>query len=219
MDAAPVWREYLWPDPSGPYRLRLWFGDVGGRPVVVGAEMWGVEPVRHAWGDGTKRATARDLGDDVAGFEVVPRIELPDTPITAASIRLPLGKLLDAWVEQNRSLARAALTIGAEAGAVAAFMRRFEAPTKAGRPPLTTELLDIVAEQYRKAEQAGSRAPARTVTNYMQRIDPRGRSLKHATVRSWIKTARKRGLLSPAKPREPRQFAAQRARKEAEHDD
>ena len=110
--------------------------------------MWGIEPVTNLppWWDHTIRATASgDHGDDPFVFESVP-FELPDTAVTASTIRLPLGQLLDDWVTQNVSLGKAAAKMGGDPKKVAVFLSRFEAPRKPGRHPLPLELLETVAE-------------------------------------------------------------------------
>jgi hypothetical protein len=199
MSDARIAFEQPWPDiEKGPYRVRIWVDDVSGRQAVVGVEMWGVAPKSQVWDE--KRVQPSEAATSIFGARFEP-YALPETPITAAAIRLPLGKLLDEYVATFKTMGQAILQMeGADADAVAALLKRFEPPRgKGGRPRLTNEKLELIAARYREAEEAGVRAPARYVTNYLQRLY-QDRTLNHDTVRSWIKTARDRGLLPPATP-------------------
>jgi len=194
--------ERLYPDPeTGPYRLRLWFGVVGGRPAVLGVEMWGAAPPGDGWQERS----------------------IPDAQIRAADVRLPLGAELDRWVAEQHAYARAALSPGFLAAAAetwpdlellrpqkeAAFAAtrkvaqdylRTYRKRRAGRPSSIPEnLLRTVAEQYQAAVLEGSRAPAEAVAIYFEEI---GRpNVNNATVRGWIRKARQRGYLPPSRRR------------------
>ena len=188
--------ERLYPDPeSGPFRLRLWFGVIGGRPSVVGVELWGTVPPVEGWQERS----------------------IPDAQIGAADIRLPLGAELDRWVAFRRGLAVASLTPGflaavaktwpdleplkpAQEAAFAASRRVAEEhlqmyPNR--RAGVPESLLRTVAEQYQVAVLEGSRAPAEAVAIYFEEI---GRpNVNNATVRGWIRKARQRGYLPPSR--------------------
>ncbi len=206
MDSQPSPIERLYPDPSqGPYRLRLWVSSVAGRPSVVGVEMWGVEPQMRAWHDPHIRATARTAQDDPSVFgSDRPDFEGPETAITASAIRLPLGAFLDGWVRTNQALGRATLKYGAGARhRVAEYLMQFGEAKRVGRPPLPDEVLILVAHIYKDAEAAGDRAPAKAVERELQKRLGYRKSKGAATVRSWIRLARKREYLPP--PRRTKQ--------------
>lgn len=145
-----------------------------------------------------------------------------DAAITASAIRVPLGKWLDEWAAENRSYARAALDpeFLAKAKATwpdldllkpsmdAAFAEARRAATdyleqkverRRGRPAVPDELVRLVADQYRLAQESGDRAPALAVTRYLQVVV--GHDVNEATVRRWIGLARKREYLPPSRRR------------------
>lgn len=194
MESEPAPHERLWPDPeSGPFRLRLWFGKVDGRPAVVGVEMWGIEPAGPMpWNDWSIRSTARNADDNPFAFEPAP--PLPDVAIGAAAIRLPLGAMLDGWTQGNKALGRAAIAWGAQPEAVAEAMEQFEGPKKKGARPLPDALLRTVAHYYTEAVEAGDRSPAKAVVRRFKSDD--NRSVNPATARSWIAAARRRQILA-----------------------
>jgi hypothetical protein len=177
--------ERLWPDDDPRYRLRVWYlkGSDGRPPAVVGVEMWGVTPPGHV------------LWDDDG-----PGLPSDAEPITADAIRLPLGRLLDEWVGPKLGLARATLGLAArgqwgdDPDAQTERVERFEtglSGRRTGRPPLSDEFLQRVATVYREAKEAGNRAPALAVADALDANTPE-------TARSWIKRARRRGILPPA---------------------
>jgi len=118
---------------------------------------------------------------------------LPKTPATvigAEDIRLPLGRLLDAWVELHLSTARAARKLyedvpGQEAK-VQAVEARFSTP-RSGRQRLTDEFLQQVTDVYNAAVGEGDRRPALRVVAVLGPAPPE-------TARGWIRQARKRGF-------------------------
>lgn len=129
---------------------------------------------------------------ELADFQPSDEPELLGTGITAAAVRLPLGRWLDEWVRTNQQLARAALRVGANESKVAAFVKQFETPIRRGRPPLTDVKLRTVAEAYQDAVAAGDRAPAKAVWRQLQALGLH--DIKPATVRSWVRAARLRGF-------------------------
>lgn len=170
--SKPEAMEMIWPDKGvGPYRVRVWFANIGNRPSVVGVEMWGVEPIRRPWSDE----------------------DLPDSAIRAVDIRLPLGRFLDdIWVPLHRNLARAASELwdkdpGQEERS-AAYEVALEG-RRIGRPRLPDTFLREVADVYNDAIAAGNRAPARAVEHRL------GNGRTAATARGWIYEARKRGFI------------------------
>jgi len=186
---------FLWPSPTtGPYRVRLTFGRIDGRPVVVGVEMWGVQPPANpeAWHDFSIRAAASDGTDNPFRFAEVP--PLPDVAVSAAAIRLPLGALLDGWVENNQAFGRALVASGADADAVGAVMEQYDGPKKKGAAPLPAALLENVARYYTEAVAAGDRAPSKAVVRRFKADEKR--IVNAATARSWIAAARRRGFLT-----------------------
>jgi hypothetical protein len=197
-DVAPECSEFLYPDPAiGPYRLRVWFDNLGRRPVVVGLELWGVDPQWRPWHDRQARATATGPQDDPARLEPT-GLQLDPTAVTADVVhRLRLGALLDDYVGYNRALARAALKAGANRKAVDRYVQRFDVPKKPGRPRLRDELLQLVSDVYVAAERRGDRAPAKAVMQHLLALGHR--DLKSATVRSWIHAARSRGFFDEEK--------------------
>jgi hypothetical protein len=68
-----------------------------------------------------------------------------------------------------------------------------------GRPAVPDELVRLVADQYRLAQESGERAPALAVTRYLQVVV--GHDVNEATVRRWIGLARKREYLPPGRRR------------------
>ena len=161
----------LWPDPEhGPFRLRVWFDHVNGRPAVVGVEMWGISPVSSPW-----------------------EMPLPETPaaaIGAEDIRLPLGRLLDGWVELHLSTARAARklygNVPGQEETVRTVEARFGMP-RSGRQRLTDEFLQQVTDVYNAAVSEGDRRPAQRVAQAFGPVAPE-------TARGWIRQARRRGV-------------------------
>jgi hypothetical protein len=89
-----------WPDPKvGPYLLRYWYEVVGGRPALVGAELWGRAPVESPW-------PLEDLAP------------MPVTPLRAEATRLATPELLEGLVQHNVNL-RQALKRAWDEGALA----------------------------------------------------------------------------------------------------
>lgn len=187
-----------WPDPqTGPFRLRLWFGTVDEKPAVVGVEMWGVDPVRE---------TPPWFID----------VDLPDVPIGAEDIRLPLGRLRDDWVDKQRSYARASRALWGDVppelrlpqevheAAVQRFERRLGAPKRVGRPPLSDELLGRVTAIYNEAVTSGDRKPALRVKTDLEKAGLARADTPTKTVRGWIGQARKRGFPVVAPPQQRR---------------
>ncbi|HUY25673.1 MAG TPA: hypothetical protein VMV09_10290 [Candidatus Saccharimonadales bacterium] len=189
-------QEYRWPDPlQGPYRLRLWFGRVDGRPHVLGAEMWGVTPEMRPWPE----VVDPELGERMGWSP------LRDAGITAEAVRLPIRKMLQSWVQKNRAFARAAQRSGADPAAVAAFVEGL-GPAPRGRPPLSDELLGVVAHVYVDACEAARYDPAKATGIHLAKV--LGREVKPSTVRRWIALARSRGFLPAAPPRKSKMRAA-----------
>jgi hypothetical protein len=171
MSANPWQIERLWPDPAtGPFRLRLAFGQVDGRVAVTAVELRGVAP-------------AQPWPTDLPG--------LPDAAVRAADIRLPLGQLLDTWTALTLSRARASRTLWpANEESVQRFERQ-EGVRRSGRPSLSAEFLRQVAEVYKAAVAAGDRAPALAVGKELRANTPE-------TARDWVHKARKRGFIPPS---------------------
>jgi hypothetical protein len=176
--------EMPWPEDDPRYRLRLWVqrGGDGHSPAIVGVELWGVEPIRRPW------------------FESV--VPLPDTPqrITADDIRLPLGWMLDTWVDRKRRLARATLETWPDAPGQDKAVARYEAGLtgpRTGRPPQPESFLRRVAAVYQRAVEDGDRAPALAVARAIRHPDRPETETLPETARSWIKQARRRGYLAP----------------------
>ena len=177
MDGEPRSVTRRWPDPvDGPFTLRYWVGYPGGRPAVVGVEMWGVDPKRLAW-DGDREG-------------------LPDVPVTAAAIRLPLGKMLDDWLSVMGNLAQSSIELwGDEPGqrmAAESYIANLEAKPKRG-----PEFLEAVARVYLAARDAGSRRPNRAVEEWA-RLEGIERDSK--TIRGWVYQAGRMGLLPSGQP-------------------
>jgi hypothetical protein len=176
----PQFLEHLYPDPAtGPLRARLWIAPVDGRPAVVGVELWGVDPKTAVW---------PMLGE-------LPE-ELPDAPIRASDVRLPLGRYLDAWVEKQRASARASRALWPDVPGHEETVRKFERRLdgkRAGRPRLSGEFLERVATVYSAAVEEGDSRPALRVQEELDAAVPE-------TARGWIRQARKRGFLAPATP-------------------
>lgn len=211
MDAEPAHSEFLYPDPGlGPYRVRLWFKVVRGRPAVVGVEAWGVEPQVREWLDRSRRSASRMVGGELVGSGDLTDSEpvefsLPETPVTAAAIRLPLGAMVRAWVQAHRAVGRAAIRVGADRKAVRAYLASLagtEERRKRGRPPLPPELLRMVADIY---ERAGSDPDYFSTPNKLVQVELERvlrKPVSAGTVRSWVHQARNRGLLEKVRPRE-----------------
>lgn len=194
MEREP--QERRWPDPlHGPYRVRLWFGRVAGRPQVVGVEMWGVEPQSRPWPHLVDPEHEAQLGYP----------SLVEVGITAEAVRLPLRKLLQDWAQDHRAFARAALRAGADADTVSAFVSGL-GPAPRGRPPLSDELLGVVAHVYVDACEAARYDPAKATGIHLAKV--LGREVKPSTVRRWIALARSRGFLPAAPPRKSKMRAA-----------
>ncbi len=159
-----------WPDPqNGPLLVRVWYGTSESRPAVVGVEVWGIEPLERPWP--TEWRGNRE-----------PR------RITAANVRLPLGRWLDEWVEAAAGLARASRELYRGKPGHEETVQRFEAELdrkRRGRAPLSEEFLRSVAAEWRGAVSAGSRKPAKVVN---ERLGPTSDS----NARTWIRQARLR---------------------------
>lgn len=173
-DPVPMIRR--WPDPvSGPYSLRLWFGHLGGYPAVVGVELWGAEPMTVPW---------------AAEGEPGLREGLADSPITAQAMRIPLGRLLEAWgaLHMNAAEPQPKRTTQKERWDLAKTARQIEREI----------FLREVALVYEEALRAGNRRPAKAVQQWA--ADQEGAPVSSSTVRSWIKRAADRGLLPGSTP-------------------
>jgi len=177
-----------WPDDASPYRLRIWFGQLDGRPAVVGVEMWGCTPRRQPWPE------ELDALEPAAQTSV--RVD-KETAITSAAIRLPLGRILDSWVDIQRSLMHAHRELRGNAegqdARIDRFERRLGEQPPRGRPRLSDEFLSKVARVYIQAQQSADdfRRPAAAVQREL------GANTRE-TARSWIKQARRRGVLPSA---------------------
>lgn len=179
----------LWPDPAtGPYRLRLWTGQVEGRLAVVGVELWGVDPQDAVWPQQVDPELAARTGWQA----------LREVGITAEAIRLPIRRMLQQYVDQYRALARAASRMsGADQQAVAAYLKGL-GPARRGRPSLPDELLQLVAQLYTEALADGRFDPAKAVGLHLSNL--MRRELSPSTVRRWIAAARERGFPIPPAP-------------------
>lgn len=159
---------------SGPYTLRVWFGYPNGYPAVVGVEMWGVEPVTQPW-------SAED--------ELNPRDGLSDTAVTAQSIRIRLGELLDGWIALHGNAAPKKqpppepISVGELKEELAEMVRGVEKAL----------FLREVALVYAAAVNAGNRRPAKAVEEWA--ADREGGPFSPSTVRGWIKRAADQGYL------------------------
>lgn len=168
---------YLWPDETtGPLRLRVWFGRVDGRRVIVGLELWGadVEP-----------RPSRFVPENP-----------PVAPILAADVRLPLGRLLDARVEYEQAMVRASRALYSDVPGHEETVRRFEerlglGTQRVGRPRLSDEFLEQVTTVYNAAVADGERKPAMRV---LHELGPLTGTTVPETARGWIRQARKRGF-------------------------
>jgi hypothetical protein len=177
-------------------RLRLWYGDVGGRPAVIGVELWGVEPKQPAWPHQVDPEVAAMQGWDA----------LKDTPVTAEAVRLPLGRLLRQHVAEGQARGEVARKGLARLGIpkakrrdVAAYLKQF-GPLKPGRPPLPEEFFRMVAEIWREAAAAGGH-PTKAVQYRLSQV--LGRDVPPSTARRWVMEARNRDrkFLPPASAR------------------
>jgi hypothetical protein len=194
----PRWREMLYPDSeSGPFRVRLWFDTVAGRPAICGLEMWGSTPAvaPDTWLPLSFRSTtAKDTPAARAGFvgpEESVELALPRTAIGAKDVRLPLGAWLDDYVRWNLGIGLAALELGADEEKVVEHLQKFP-NRRRGHPPLSDEFLREVAELWQRAVNSSDRrAPALAVAAWLE--EKRGLvDVKHSTVRQWKKKAEKR---------------------------
>jgi len=198
-----------WPDKmSGPYILRYWYEVVGGAPALVGAELWGRDPVERPW-----------------PFDAFAKI--PPTPLTAEATRLATPELLAGVVDHNVSLRTALRRAWQEAAAAdprraAALARQKgldptnpgdaagdtlterlaldEAPERTGRVRTSPETLRQVAEIYRQAvAQRVAYAPA-VVTYFAEQ----GIEITDSTARTWKRKATAGGyLVVPGKKGRP----------------
>lgn len=159
-----------WPDPrKGPLLVRVWYGTAEGRPAVVGVEVWGTEPLQNPW------------PLDRRGHKEARRV-------TAANVRLPLGRWLDQWVEMGRARARASRKLYGGTPGHEETVQRFESELnvkRRGRKPLSDDFLRQVAVVYVKEIRAGNRRPAKAVK---EQLGPTSDS----NARTWIRQARLR---------------------------
>jgi hypothetical protein len=174
--------ERRYPDPaSGPWALRVVVENVGGRPSVVGVELWAAD-------------RRRDRTPGVEREFTFPSIALdpqkPPVPITAEGVRLPLGRLLEEWKAENASdLKHKAEAFGPE---VAEFYRELysglEGP--AGRRPVyDRSFFQQVAEVYATAAARGDN-PTDAVRKW--------KTVSKSTAAKWVSKARNElGLLPP----------------------
>jgi hypothetical protein len=192
----PTWVAKLWPDPEhGPFRLRYWIRRIDGRPVVVGVEMWGVDPVGKSWTDG------------LPDWAQKAHAELPEVPVGAQDVRLPLGKFLDDWVKEQNRYAGAARQLWGELPGYEERVQRFAesiGEKRRGRPRLSEAFLQRVTDTYNEAVRAGSRKPNVAVQRTLA-------AETLPTARGWVSEARKRGFPVLPPPINPR-----RTRKEKE---
>jgi hypothetical protein len=157
--------------------------------VIVGVEMWGVDPPeRIGW----------DPLPDPPLDGGYPHSSLPGTAIKAETIHeIPLGTILDVWVQKHLNIADA--TKSWDEPGQADRVKRFKKEVgrkSTGRVPLEKNFLQFVADQYRLALSLGDRRPAEFVRAAAER--ERNRPASSSAARTWISRARKQGYLEPA---------------------
>lgn len=180
----------LWPDPEhGPYRLRLWLRSVRGRLSIVGAELWGQEPVVADWPGPWAEMTA----------------DLPLAGISAEAGRLKIGELLDDAASVYQGAVMAAGQVwghvpgqSARGAAVTEHLGLAQPGARRGRPPRGDEHYAEVAAVYKQAMATGRRAPAVAVADHFSK--KLHREVPKSTARSWIRVAADRGLLPKGGP-------------------
>jgi hypothetical protein len=105
--------------------------------------------------------------------------------------------MLQADLEHSRALGRAALRMNANRREVAAYMKHL-GPPRRGRPPLSDQLLDLVAGLHRESVADAYRNPAKVVQFQLEKM--LGRELAPSTVRRWIQTAGQRNRRPSPQP-------------------
>ena len=128
-------------------------------------------------------------------------LKLPDTAVTAAAIRLPLGNELQKWLSLMGNLAQSGIDLwGHEPGqrmAAEAFLADLDVKPSGRGTRLTPEFLEAVAIVYRAALAAGSRRPALAVKEW---ASSQGNDIQASTAHGWIRKAAQMGLLSKGQP-------------------
>lgn len=174
-----------WPDAErGPLRLRVWFEPVGGRPSVVGVELWGREPVAAPW--------------------PLPSRDLPPHRVTANDVHtIRLGELLDAHVTHQRAFGRAVVQ-HVEKHPESAYhdpalpTRAQQAVVEAtdansfGRPRKGEAHYAAIARRYRQLVDDGVRNPSMRIADEYE--------VKETTARTWVRRAGERGFLPRGRP-------------------
>jgi hypothetical protein len=140
--------------------------------------MWGAPPIQRPWPHQLDPDLAERMGWDNLG----------KVPVTAASLRLPLARMLEEWMVPQRGILRAAKGLGDAPEAVDTAIALL--PARRGRARLSTELLDRVEEPYSEALAEGRRDPANVVCSRLGKEQKQ--KLNRSTVRSRIRAARRR---------------------------
>jgi hypothetical protein len=168
-------------DQAGPYSLRIWTGYLAGSLDIVGIELWGVQPRNLPW---------RFEGDPD------PREGMPDTRITAESVRLKIGELRDTWISLQGVVARMQEFDPERPNDMSpekrSYLKDLRAPRPSGRRRRDPEHYRQVADVYMAAARAGS-PPNKAVEKWAAK---NGDFVKASTVRGWARQAEELGYLA-----------------------
>ena len=214
MEAEP--HELRWPDrEAGPYRLRIWFTDLEGRPAVVGLRCGAdVDLTSRQQADSAYADRGRRLKSDGEGFEEIPVWNPPGTAIKSSTIRLPdhrcsRGRPNGAGKGEGPSGCShprsGRKTTTARQAALAEVLTRLPA-TSGLAAPATRRSTASGCRDLRGGGVEARRDPAKVVQYRLS--DEMRRELKASTVRSWVRVAKERGYLEkPSAPRATRRPA------------
>ncbi len=182
-----------WPDPDGPWFIRLDLAKVDGRAQVVGLHLQSYIDGVDENGQPLRAAGPQGLAE-----------------VTHAVVRaLKMGQIAESW-RHHMSISETAkaLTEATDPNVRDGIARQLLDLTNRGmprrrRPPVGEHLLAHIAELYREALAAGGE-PRRKPAKYVEgKLRQEGLEIDGPAVRKLVARARTHGLLTPTTPRQP----------------
>jgi hypothetical protein len=193
-----------WPDDEGPWLIAAHWAKVEGRPVIVGLDIRSYADehcVRYPVGDDLAEVTQRVLrGIPISAIRDATREQLIRNSeyLALGLFSVPLNSDEEPPIARHPELME-----HAKRAAEALSMLTAKGEPRKRRQAASDELLRRVAALYAYAVGSGDKAPARYVEQQLRAAgEPRlsfdGDSAR-VLVRQWIRRARDRGYLDPAK--------------------
>jgi hypothetical protein len=189
--SAAISSSLRWPDDAGPWEITAHWGQVNGRPVIVGLDV-------HSYAGQIMRVDGsmewRPVGDQLA--------EVTQGVLRGISITKIRDDTREALIRNSEALLAVLppeMELHAEWAADRLSTLTAKGERRKRRPAAGEDTLRLVAALYTEAIGRGDKAPAKYVEDQLrERGEPRlstkgGRVL----VRQWIRRARERGYLPP----------------------